>query len=49
MTQDQAAKALGITRRSFIRYELGERRITKAISLACGAIVAGIVEYPPRK
>jgi DNA-binding XRE family transcriptional regulator len=49
MTQEQAAKALGITRRSFVRYEMGQREITKPLALACGAIEAGILEYPPRK
>jgi transcriptional regulator with XRE-family HTH domain len=47
MTQQQAAVALGLERRTLIRYELGERSIPKAVALACAAIALGITTYPP--
>lgn len=43
LTQEQAAEALGVTRRGIVMWEAGDRRISKVVDLACRYLT----EHPP--
>lgn len=42
LTQTACAKALGVGRRSLIRYEAGEKPIPVTVALACAALAFGL-------
>jgi transcriptional regulator with XRE-family HTH domain len=44
LTQDEAASALGVSRRAVIYFEQGERNVSRTVSLLCAAL-----EQLPRK
>lgn len=42
LTQQEAADAIGITKRSVQLYEAGTQPVSRTIALACAAIAAGL-------
>ncbi|CAO3447879.1 hypothetical protein [Azospirillum argentinense] len=42
LTQQEAADAIGITKRSVQLYEAGTQPVSRTIALACAAISAGL-------
>ena len=42
MTQQEAADAIGVTKRSVQMWEAGDRPIGRTVALACAAINAGL-------
>lgn len=44
-SQEQAAEALGLSSRTISSYETGSYPISKATSLACGALALGLDDY----
>ena len=51
MTQNEAAKALGYHRVSYVTLENGapQQKVRKVTALACSAIAAGLKEWGSRK
>lgn len=53
-TQDEAAKALGVSKTHYVTLERGTRAdgydatISRTIALACAALALGVEDYPPR-
>lgn len=48
LSQEQAAQALDLNRRSIVRMETGELSPSRAIRLAMAALALGITDFPSR-
>lgn len=45
LTQQEAADALGVTKRSVQLWEADERPISRTVALACAAVQAGLAPF----